>query len=121
MVRKVLACACAVTVAAGVALLSAQASVSGDWTLMINGPQGPVDAEATLKQDGDKVTGTMTSMAGQADVAGTFSGSTLSLAFNVVTANGPIDVKITAEVTGSEMKGVLDFSMGTADFTGKKK
>jgi len=63
----------------------------------------------------------MSSMAGETEVAGILTGSTLALAFNVVTPNGPIDVKMTAEVTGSEMKGVVDFSVGTADFTGKKK
>jgi hypothetical protein len=111
----------ALMLVAGGAAAFAQTDVTGTWTLMINGPQGPLDAEATLKQDGDKVTGTMSSVAGETAVAGTISGSSLSLAFNVVTQNGPIDVKITAEVAGAEMKGVVDFSMGTADFTGKKK
>jgi hypothetical protein len=120
MVRQVLTGVIALMLTTGVAPF-AQTDVSGTWTLMINGPQGPVDAECTFKQDGDKVTGTMSSMAGEANVAGTISGSSLSLAFNVVTANGPIDVKMTAEVAGAEMKGVVDFSMGTADFTGKKK
>jgi hypothetical protein len=121
MVRHVLAGVCTLILMAGGIAPFAQTDVSGTWTLMINGPQGPVDAECTFTQDGDKVTGTMSSMAGEANVAGTISGSALSLAFNVVTPNGPIDVKITAEVSGAEMKGVLDFSMGTADFTGKKK
>ena len=121
MVRRILTGICALILTAGVITPFAQTDISGSWTLMINGPQGPVDAEATFKQDGDKVTGTMSSMAGETNVAGTLSGSTLSLAFNVVTPNGPLDVKMTAEITGAEMKGVVDFSMGTADFTGKKK
>jgi hypothetical protein len=121
MLQRILAGVCALILSAGAVAPFAQTDVSGSWTLMINGPQGPVDAEATFKQDGDKVTGTMSSMAGETNVAGTLSGSTLSLAFNVVTPNGPIDVKMTAEVSGEEMKGVVDFSMGTADFTGKKK
>jgi hypothetical protein len=121
MVRGILASVFALMLVAGGAAPFAQTDVSGTWSLMINGPQGPVDAEATFKQDGDKVTGTMTSMAGETNVAGTMSGSALSLAFNVVTPNGPIDVKMTAEVAGAEMKGIVDFSMGTADFTGKKK
>lgn len=121
MVRRILAGVCALVLVAGAAAPRAQANISGDWVLTINGPQGAVDADATFKQDGDKITGTMSSMAGETSVAGTLSGSTLSLAFNVVTPNGPIDVKMTAEVSGAEMKGVVDFSMGTADFTGRKK
>ncbi len=121
MMQRLLACVVALALATGVAAVSAQSSVTGDWTLTINSPQGTLDTEATLAQDGEKVTGTMSSPMGEVNVAGSMSGSTLSLAFNVVTPNGPIDVKMTAEVTGTEMKGMLDFGMGTADFTGKKK
>lgn len=121
MIRRFLVGMCALMLVAGTASPFAQANVSGDWVLTINGPQGAMDADATFTQDGDKVTGTMSSMAGETNVAGTLTGSSLALAFNVVTPNGPIDVKMTAEVSGTEMKGVVDFSMGTADFTGRKK
>ena len=103
--------------AAGVA----QTSVAGDWLLTVNGPQGAVDTEASLKQAGDKVTGIFSSQMGETNVEGTMSGSTLSLAFNVVTPNGPIDIRVTAEVSGAMMKGPLDYGMGTADFTGRRK
>jgi hypothetical protein len=106
---------------AGAAAASAQTSVAGDWVLTVNGPQGTVDTDASFKQAGDKVTGTFSSQLGETNVEGTMSGSTLSLAFSVVTQNGPIDIRMTAEVAGSEMKGTIDFGMGTADFTGKKK
>ena len=121
MVRRILTGVCALILVAGAATRSRRPISRATGTITINGPQGAVDADATLKQDGEKVTGTMSSMAGEANLAGTLTGSTLALAFNVVTPNGPIDVKMTAEVSGSEMKGVVDFSMGTADFTGRKK
>ncbi|MDH4063700.1 MAG: hypothetical protein OEW19_04815 [Acidobacteriota bacterium] len=103
------------------ATVQAQNGVAGDWTLTINGPQGVIDTEASFAQDGDKVTGTLSGPQGDSDISGTMSGSTLSLAFSVVTQNGPLDVTMTADVNGAEMKGTLDFGMGTADFTGKKK
>jgi hypothetical protein len=123
MARRLLALVsvCALVLAAAVATLQAQASVAGEWTLTINGPQGAVDTDASFKQAGDKVTGTFSSQLGETNVEGTMSGSTLSLAFNVVTPNGPIDIRMTAEVAGAEMKGTIDYGMGTADFTGKKK
>jgi hypothetical protein len=123
MVRRVLTCVSvfAMILAAGAAAPFAQTDISGDWTLTINGPQGALDTEASLTQAGDKVTGKFSSQMGETSVEGTMSGSTLALAFNVVTPNGPIDVKMTAEVAGAEMKGMIDFGMGTADFTGKKK
>jgi len=103
------------------AAAAAQNDIAGDWTLTISGPQGVIDTDASFTVDGEKVTGTMSSPMGETDISGTFNGSTLSLAFNVVTQNGPIDVTMSAEVTGPEMKGTMDFGMGTAEFTGKKK
>jgi hypothetical protein len=111
----------AFVLAATAAAPLAQTSVAGEWVLTVNGPQGTVDTDASFKQSGEKVTGTFSSQLGETNVEGTMTGSTLSLAFSVVTQNGPIDIRMTAEVAGSEMKGTIDFGMGTADFTGKKK
>jgi hypothetical protein len=111
----------AFVLAATAAAPLAQASVAGEWVLTINGPQGTGDTHASFKQSGEKVTGTFSSQLGETNVEGTMTGSTLSLAFSVVTQNGPIDIRMTAEVSGAEMKGSIDYGMGTADFTGKKK
>lgn len=111
-------------VAAAVVLSTAayaQSSVAGAWDLAINGPEGPVTATATLKQDGEKVTGSIESQAGTAELAGTMKGKTLNMAFTIQSPNGPIDIKVTGEVDGTSMKGVIDFGMGMADFTAKKK
>lgn len=99
----------------------AQGTVSGAWDLSINGPQGSINAAATLKQDGEKLTGTLTSPQGDVEMAGTIKGNAIALAFKVESPQGPLDVKINGDVTGAEMKGVIDFGMGQAEFTGKKK
>ena len=119
MIRKTLALACLFALAVVTPL--AQADVSGSWDLTIDGPQGTVNAGATMKQSGEKVTGKFSGPQGDVDVAGTMTGKTLKLAFSVNTANGAIDITMTGEVNGGEMKGTLDFGMGTAEFTGKKK
>ena len=103
------------------AAVGAQSSVAGSWDLSINGPEGPITAGAVLKQDGEKVTGTLSSPQGETQVAGTMTGKTMALAFTVTTPQGNLDIKVTAEVNGAEMKGMMDFGMGQADFTGKKK
>ena len=120
-IRRTYALVLALFVSVGVATPLAQNSVAGEWALTINGPQGTIDSDVTLAQDGEAVTGTMSGPQGESKVSGTLAGSTLTLAFNVVTPNGPIDIKMSAEVAGADMKGTLDFGMGTADFTGKKK
>jgi hypothetical protein len=99
----------------------AQTDVAGSWELNINGPQGPITATATLKQDGDKVTGTFSGPQGDVETSGTVKGNALSLAFSVNTPQGALNITLNGEVTGTAIKGVLDFQMGTADFTGTKK
>jgi hypothetical protein len=99
----------------------AQSDVSGTWDLTINGPQGVINAGVTLKQDGDKVTGTFSGPQGDVETSGTVKGNTLTLAFSVNTSQGTLSVAMNSEVDGTSMKGVLDFQLGTADFTGTKK
>ena len=103
------------------AALSAQGSVAGDWELSINGPEGTITAQATLKQDGEKITGTISSPQGTVDLAGTYKGSKLEVAFKIESPQGALDIKVNGDVTGGDMKGIIDFGMGMADFTGKKK
>jgi hypothetical protein len=97
------------------------ASVAGAWDLAINGPEGPINATATLKQDGENVTGSIETPQGAAEMKGTYKGKTLNMAFSFQGPQGPIDIKVNGEVDGSSMKGIIDFGMGMADFTAKKK
>ena len=100
---------------------SAQASVAGAWDLAIVGPEGPITATATLKQDGENVTGSIETPQGTAEMKGTFKGKALTMAFTIQGPNGALDIKVNGEVDGATMKGVIDFGMGMADFTAKKK
>src|SRR4051812_29381132 len=99
----------------------AQTNIAGAWDLSINGPEGAISATATLKQDGEKVTGQIESPQGTADLTGTMKGKVLNMSFSIQGPNGPLDIKVNGEVDGASMKGIIDFGMGMADFTAKKK
>lgn len=99
----------------------AQSSVAGVWDLSINGPEGAITAAATLKQDGEKVTGSIDSPQGTAELTGTIKGKALNISFSIPGPNGNLDIKVNGEVDGASMKGIIDFGMGMADFTAKKK
>lgn len=99
----------------------AQGNVAGSWELSINGPEGVINATADLKQDGEKLTGTITSPQGTVEMTGTFKGKSVNLAFSITGPQGPLDIKVNGEVDGPDMKGIIDFGMGMADFTAKKK
>lgn len=109
----------ALVVALGVGTLAQ--GVGGAWDLAINGPQGPIAATATLKQDGEKVTGAIETPQGNAELTGTLKGKVLNVTFTVPGPQGNLDIKVNAEVDGTSMKGIIDFGMGMADFTAKKK
>ena len=55
----------------------AQSSVTGAWDLSINGPEGAITAVANLKQDGEKVSGSIESPQGSAELSGTMKGKAL--------------------------------------------
>ena len=99
----------------------AQSSVAGAWDLAIQGPEGPITATATLKQDGENVTGSIETPQGTAEMKGTYKGTALNMAFTIQGPNGALDIKVNGEVDGASMKGIIDFGMGMADFTAKKK
>ena len=99
----------------------AQSNIAGAWELTINGPEGPITATATLKQDGENVTGSIETPQGVAEMKGTYKAKALNMAFTIQGPQGPIDIKVNGEVDGTSMKGIIDFGMGMADFTAKKK
>ena len=104
------------------AAAQAQSSVTGAWDLAVQGPEGPVNATAVLKQEGETVTGEIESQAGKTTLTGTMKGKTLSMAFTMQSPQGPMDIKVTGEVDGASMKGTIDLAgMGQMEFTGKKK
>ena len=99
----------------------AQSNIAGAWDLAIQGPEGPINATATLKQDGENVTGSIDTPQGPANLTGTLKGKTLNVNFKISGPNGELEIKVNGEVDGASMKGIIDFGMGMAEFTAKKK
>ena len=102
-------------------VFSAQGTITGDWELTINGPEGAISATAALKQDGDNISGTITSPQGTVELKGTYKAKKVELAFTIAGPQGELPIKVNGDVDGADMKGIIDFGMGMADFTAKKK
>jgi len=116
---RTLIAATALAFALGTSVLAQ--NVAGAWDLNILGPEGAINATATLKQDGEKVSGSIESPQGTAELTGTMMGKTLNISFAIPGPNGNLDIKVTGEVDGATMKGIIDFGMGMAEFTATKK
>jgi hypothetical protein len=95
---------------------------TGNWTIALRLPQGELPLSAALKQEGEKVTGTITSPLGEIPVTGTFVGSALKLEFTVQAPNGPLPVTMNGELSADGLAGKAGLGgLGEADWTGRRK
>lgn len=100
-------------VVTGASAASAQnADVGGTWTSTFetNGQSYP--AKLILEEDGDKVTGTISSERGEFPLSGVVKGQTVTFSFTMQGENGPIPIAIKGEVDGGSMKGTFDHGDG---------
>jgi hypothetical protein len=113
--------AAALAVVIGVASATAQASLAGAWVFSFNTPNGMIDADVTMKVDGQKLSGTMSSQAGETSFTGEMKEKTLTISFEVQTPQGNIPITMQGEQKGDGLAGTFDFGQGTGDWTGKRK
>jgi hypothetical protein len=119
---RTLRCAVALVAMAGfVATASARADISGNWLITFNTPNGALDATATFKVDGAKLTGTMKGEAGETALTGEVKGEAFTIAFEVQTPNGNFSISMQGQQDGDSIKGTFDFGQGTGDWVGKRK
>ena len=101
------ATAAATSDAAAALIPPAAADINGKWDVVLTiAGIGEFPLAAEIKQDGNKVTGMLTSQAGDVPVTGTLSGASLRLEAVVVTPAGAVPVILTGE-------------LGETGFTGK--
>ena len=99
----------------------AQANVPGDWNLTLATPLGSYVVMLTLEQDGDKVTGHLTSPASPVPIAGTVKGNELNVTATLVLQAGELDFDLNGIVTGDQWKGTVKYgAFGTFPFTGRR-
>lgn len=92
--------------------------VTGKWDITFNMAGNPMPATGNFTQADDKVTGTISSQAGETAVAGTMSGSALKLEFNVETPQGPISITMTGDLGAAGITGKAQIvGLGEADWS----
>ena len=96
---------------------------SGEWDLTLKTPNGHLQATATINQDGEKLSGTLSSQMGVAPFTGTLQGTSLRVTSNVITPRGILPVTMTGAIAGNatatgkaKIKGI-----GTMKWTAKKR
>ena len=96
--------------------------VTGKWSLALQVPGETVDVVLDLKQDGESVTGTLTSSHASGKIGkGTYKEKKLSAVASVDLQGSPADVQIDGTVDGDKISGSLTVQgMGSFPYTGSK-
>jgi hypothetical protein len=101
----------------------APADVAGTWALTIDTGQGTATPSVTIKQDGEKLTGTYSSQVfGEQNVTGTIRGNAITFSFTGSMEGNTFTVTYSGTVEKDTMKGKVAFGdVGEGTFTGKKQ
>ena len=98
------------------------ADINGKWDVVLTiAGIGEFSLAADIKQDGNKVSGMLTSPAGDVPVTGTLSGPSLRLEVVVMTPAGAVPVVLTGELGDAGFTGKATLTgMGEADWKGTR-
>ena len=97
-------------------------NISGKWSLALQVPGETVDVFLELKQEGEAVTGTLTSSHASGKIGkGTYKEKKLSATASVDIQGSPIDVQIDGTVEGEKITGSITVpGMGTFPYSGAR-
>jgi hypothetical protein len=122
----VLALAVSIAVAPSVLAQSAQPaptppSVTGDWDVTVQSPQGVTNVLVTLKQDGEKLDGLFKSPLGELPFSGTLTGNEMKFNFMFPVDGQPLAITMTGKVEGDAITGKADFGgFAEGDWSAKR-
>jgi hypothetical protein len=95
--------------------------VTGRWNVLVTVPQGSLPLSATLKQEGDLVSGSIKSPLGDVPVAGTMVGTTLKLEFKTAAPQGEMVVTMSGELGPNGLTGKSAIAgLGESDWVGTR-
>jgi hypothetical protein len=96
--------------------------VTGVWDVTVETPNGAIENVGTMKQDGEKLTGTLASQMGEIAFEGTVVGSEIKWVLNIDMGGQQMSIAFAGKVDGETMAGVFEMGgMGTAGWSAKKR
>ena len=99
------------------------ADVTGKWVAQVPGREGQTrETTFNLKQDGDKLTGTMSGRGGEIPISeGKISGDTLSFVVTMERGGNTVKQTYTGKIAGDEIQFKRETGQGQArEFTAKR-
>lgn len=95
------------------------ADFSGKWSMVTEGPQGPVESDLQMTQAGDAVEGKFMSEIGEAPFKGTVKGDSIRVAFDVDMGGQMLSLEVLGALTEkNKMEGIVEAAgMGSFPFS----
>jgi len=101
---------------------AAKVDVTGVWDMSVETPNGTIENVATLKQEGEKLTGTLASQMGEIGMEGTVVGNEIKWVLNIDMGGQQVSIAFAGKIDGETMAGVFEMGgMGTAGWSAKKR
>jgi len=97
-------------------------AVAGTYQITLNTPMGVQSATLTLKEDGGKISGSMSGgQLGDAQFdGGTADGDKANWDMEISAMGMQISLSCEATIDGDSIKGIMSTAMGGADFSGQR-
>jgi len=98
-------------------------NISGDWAFMVETGQGSGSPSFSLKQDGEKLTGTYKGQFGEAQVNGTVKGADIKFVMKISAQGQEMTITYSGKIESKDsMKGTAALGeLGEATWTAKRK
>jgi hypothetical protein len=104
------------------AVAAAQADITGPWEVTIDSPQGAMSIDADLKQNGEVLTGMITSPMGNVELKGTFKNNELAFSYSVPLQGQNLDITMTGKLAGDTIDGLVAIAgLGEVPWKAKRK
>lgn len=101
---------------------AAPVDVTGVWDVTVETTNGAIENVGTLKQEGEKLTGTLASQMGEVAFEGTVVGSEIKWVLNIDMGGQQMAIAFAGKVDGETMAGVFEMGgMGTSGWSARKR
>lgn len=96
--------------------------ITGTWDVLVTTPQGDMPSVLSLKKDGDKFVGTLSSQMGETPVEGAVKDKAVSIYFTISMNGNNLDVVFNGTIDGEAMKGTADVGgMGQMEWSARRQ
>lgn len=96
-------------------------SLTGDWEFTVESPNGTGSRQVALVQEGDSLSGSITSSRASGPITGWVKDGTVTILAELTMDSGPFTVVYEATLSDGTLTGIVDFGdYGAGTFTGQR-